>query len=977
METTMPTYLIDGATQLPETGATGWGTTLNAAIAAIDARFTWTGTQAVANQIAASGITGTTLPVTLVTSSLTSVGTLTSLAVSGSATVSGNATVAGLLTGATTFALINTTATTVNFAGAATALNIGAGTGTTTVNNALVVTGNLTVNGTTTTVNSTTLTVDDKNIVLADTASPTDVGADGGGITLKGTTDKTFNWVDSTDAWTSSEHLGLAAGKAFYIGGTGVLSSTTLGSGVTNSTLTSVGTISSGVWNGTAVAGQYGGTGVANTGKTITVSGNTTIGSSTHTVAFTTSADTALALPTTGTLVNDAVTSLASLATVGTITSGTWNGSVIDGARGGTGVANTGKTITLGGNLTTSGAFATTFIATATTSLTLPTTGTLATTADTHYIGTTAVTLSRASSDLALTGISSITLPGSSTGSAQIIASAAAGTGTVITLPSASGTVVTTGDTGSVTSAMISNGTIVDADINSAAAIAASKISGTAVTQADTGTVTNTMLAGSIADTKLSTIATAGKVSNSATTAASANTASAIVARDASGDFTAGTITAALSGNAATATKLATARTINGVSFDGSANVTIGFATIDDIGDVSVAGVTTGEFLKWNGTAWINASVNYGAIASLTEIGDVLITSAASGDFLRWNGTKWINDAVDLGTDTVGSYVASLVAGSGITLSNNSGEGATPTVTVDTTVIQARISGVTDTEIGYLDGVTSAIQTQFDAKAPLASPTLTGTPIAPTAAPGTNNTQIATTAYADAAVAAIVDSAPGALNTLNELAAAINDDASYAATITTALGLKAPLADPTFTGTVTLPDNTVALGTKTTGDYVSSLVAGTGVTLSNNTGESATPTIAIGQAVGTASNVQFNNITATGTVTITGETIIGPATIVNKTAGYTLALADQGKIVEMNIGSAVQVTVPPNTDVAFPIGTQINVMQYGAGKVQVAQGAGVVVRGTPGLYLRAQYSSATLIKRATDEWYLIGDLSAS
>ena len=891
----MTTYLIDGSTRLPESGDTGWGTTLNAAIVAIDSRFTWTGSQAVITQMAASGITGTTLPSNVVASSLTSVGTLSSL------TVSGNTTVAGLLTGATTFALINTTATTVNFAGAATALNIGAGTGTTTVNNALVVTGNLTVNGTTTTVNSTTLTVDDKNIVLADTASPTDVGADGGGITLKGTTDKTFNWVDSTDAWTSSEHMGLAAGKAFYIGGTGVLSSTTLGSGVTGSSLTSVGTISSGVWNGTVVTGQY----------------------------------------------------------------------------GGTGVANTGKTITLGGNLTTSGAFATTLTSTATTNVTLPTTGTLATTADTTYIGTTAVTLSRASSNLALTGISSVTLPGSSSGTAQIVASAAAGSGTVITLPSASGTVVTTGDTGSVTSTMISNGTIVDADINSAAAIAASKISGTAVTQGDTGTVTNTMLAGSIADTKLSTIATAGKVSNSATTAASANTASAIVARDASGNFIAGTITAALTGNAATATKLATARTINGVSFDGSADVTIGFATLDDIGDVSVAGAVTGEFLKWNGTAWINANVTYGAISALSLIGDVQLTSPASGDFLRWNGTKWINDAVDLGTDTVGSYVTSLVAGSGITLSNNSGEGATPTVTVDTTVIQARISGVSDTEIGYLDGVTSAIQTQLNAKAPLASPALTGIPTAPTAAPGTNNTQVATTAYANAAIAALVASAPAQLDTLNELSAALGNDANYASTITTALSLKAPLASPTFTGTVTLPDNTVALGTKTTGDYVSSLVAGTGVTLTNNTGESATPTIAIGQAVGTASNVQFGNIIATGTVTITGETIIGPATIVNKVAGYTIALADQGKIVEMNVGSPVQLTVPPNSSVAFPIGTQINVMQYGAGKVQIAQGSGVIVRGTPGLYLRAQYSSATLIKRATDEWYLIGDLSAS
>jgi hypothetical protein len=92
-----------------------------------------------------------------------------------------------------------------------------------------------------------------------------------------------------------------------------------------------------------------------------------------------------------------------------------------------------------------------------------------------------------------------------------------------ITLPNITGTVVTTGDTGTVTSTMLLDGTIVNADINASAAIV---------------------------DTKLATIATAGKVSNSATTAASANTASAIVARDASGNFTAGTITAALTGTA-------------------------------------------------------------------------------------------------------------------------------------------------------------------------------------------------------------------------------------------------------------------------------------------------------------------------------------------------------------------------------------------------------------------------------------------
>ena len=125
----------------------------------------------------------------------------------------------------------------------------------------LTVGGDLTVNGTVATINSTTITVDDKNIELGSVTSPTDTTANGGGITLKGTTDKTINWVSSTGAWTLSEHLALASGKKFYINGTEVLSSTTLGSGVTGSSLTSVGTIGSGIWQGTAVGLGYGGTG--------------------------------------------------------------------------------------------------------------------------------------------------------------------------------------------------------------------------------------------------------------------------------------------------------------------------------------------------------------------------------------------------------------------------------------------------------------------------------------------------------------------------------------------------------------------------------------------------------------------------------------------------------------------------------------------------------------------------------------------
>jgi len=130
-----------------------------------------------------------------------------------------------------------------------------------TIGNNLIVTGDLTVQGNTTTLNTATIVVEDKNIVLANVASPTDTTADGSGVTVLGATNKTFNWVDATDAWTSSEHLNLLAGKEFKIGGNSVLTNTTLGSTVLNSSLTSVGNIATGTWSATAIGVAYGGTG--------------------------------------------------------------------------------------------------------------------------------------------------------------------------------------------------------------------------------------------------------------------------------------------------------------------------------------------------------------------------------------------------------------------------------------------------------------------------------------------------------------------------------------------------------------------------------------------------------------------------------------------------------------------------------------------------------------------------------------------
>ena len=108
---------------------------------------------------------------------------------------------------------------------------------------ALTLSGDLTVNGTTSTVSSTTITVTDKNIEIGKVSTPTDTTADGGGITLKGATDKTWNWVDATDSWTSSEHIDLGNGKELKHNTNSLLSSTTLGSTVVNSSLTSVGTL--------------------------------------------------------------------------------------------------------------------------------------------------------------------------------------------------------------------------------------------------------------------------------------------------------------------------------------------------------------------------------------------------------------------------------------------------------------------------------------------------------------------------------------------------------------------------------------------------------------------------------------------------------------------------------------------------------------------------------------------------------------
>ena len=111
-------------------------------------------------------------------------------------------------------------------------------------------------------------------------------------------------------------------------------------------------------------------------------------------------------------------------------------------------------------------------------------------------------------------------------------------------------------------------------------------------------------------------------------------------------------------------------------------------------------------------------------------------------------------------------------------------------------------------------------------------------------------------------------------------------------------------------------------------------------------------------------------------VTALEDSVSVIATTLSTTA-YTLVLADAGKLIEMNSGSALTVTVPPNSSVAFPVGTVIEVSRIGAGSVSLVAGVGVTLRIPTGstLALRAQYSTAGLRKRAENEWVVSGDLA--
>ncbi len=252
--------------------------------------------------------------------------------------------------------------------------------------------------------------------------------------------------------------------------------------------------------------------------------------------------------------------------------------------------------------------------------------------------------------------------------------------------------------------------------------------------------------------------------------------------------------------------------------------------TLEMLDDVSITSASNGQFLSWNGTNWVNSNAPGGAsINSLDDIPGVTISSPLSNEVLQWNGTAWINASgyATLASPTFTGNVSGITKTMvGLGSVDNTADTAKPVSIAQQTALDLKaniasptftgnVSGISATMVGLgnvnntadtAKPVSTAQQTALDLKANLDSPALTGTPTAPTATVATNTTQIATTAFVRAEVAALVNSAGSTLDTLGEIATALGNDANLSTTLTTSIGLKAPLASPTFTGTVTIPE---------------------------------------------------------------------------------------------------------------------------------------------------------------------------
>jgi hypothetical protein len=329
--------------------------------------------------------------------------------------------------------------------------------------------------------------------------------------------------------------------------------------------------------------------------------------------------------------------------------------------------------------------------------------------------------------------------------------------------------------------------------------------------------------------------------------------------------------------------------------------------------------IRRGTTTQWNSSTKILESGELGLDLTLNKL------KAGNGTSL-WTSLPYINilpsELSELAQDAVESAIT---AGTGITKNYND-TANTITLAVDSTIanktyVDTAVSGLGSTSattyvplsvVGNADGVASLDE---DGKIP-------DSEIPETIARGTEVSSAITTAISN-----LLDSAPETLNTLNELAAAINDDASYAATITTALGNKAPIASPTFTGTV--------------GGITKDMI---GLSNVDNTSDN------------TKALITYIPVSA-ATRTISSAT-------------------DKNTLIECSV--ACTITIPNDTqDAGWPIGSMVEVRQIGTGQVTITKDAAVTMQGTDSQFKsRVQWSTIMLEKRAANSWLVTGDTTA-
>jgi hypothetical protein len=357
-------------------------------------------------------------------------------------------------------------------------------------------------------------------------------------------------------------------------------------------------------------------------------------------------------------------------------------------------------------------------------------------------------------------------------------------------------------------------------------------------------------------------------------------------------------------------------------------------------------------------------------------------------------------------------------------------DGVTSAIQTQLNGKQATVANVSDVEIGYLDGVTSGIQTQLDAKAPLASPTFTGTVTLPSGTVTSTMILDGTIANADINASAAIDwtkIAPS--STVSAIELGYLDGVTSA--IQTQLDAKAPSSSPTFTGTVTSTNDVVVNGNLTVNGTTFN-ASSTSITIEDNmvqlAHQNAANTVDLGLIVGyndgsakhaglvrdvsDAKWKLFKGVTTEPSTTVdftqgslddlkvaafeattvtpssgvvftdgtqTLEGVPSRTPIIQKTASYTLsALTERDDLIEMGSASAITLSIPTDATLNYPVGTSIDILQTGAGQVTIAAvtPGTTTVNATPGLKLRTQWSSCTLFKRAANTWVVFGDLTA-